>query len=116
MIEQCENHILGKLKAPSAYKRIKATVAIPDEKKHRQTVYIDYDAPNAFGVPIRGLEVCDFPYGLAEAKIRPLDDAERNVMARAEVGTEEGAELDNMLGIVSTEPECCMPTEPVNGQ
>ncbi len=61
-ISQCEQYVLGKLKAPSTYKRIAASgMGVPYPKPKQYTVTVEYDAANSFGVPIRETQVCVFP-------------------------------------------------------
>lgn len=103
MISRCEDFLKTKLVAPSSYKQVSVTVGIPDEKKHRQSVFISYDSVNSYNAPIRGLERCDFPYGQEEARIRPLTDIERRVVA------ETDAQYPDLEG--DQEPACCMPAQ-----
>lgn len=97
MIDECERWILAKLSAPSAYKRIDVTVGIPDAKTERQSIYISYDAPNAFNVPIRQTQICEFPYGEPEQRERPLTAIERKIV------TERSADENEQV-----ETDCCM--------
>jgi hypothetical protein len=55
----CDAAIQRTLKAPSTYRRVTAT---GDEGSY----WIEYDADNAFGVPIRGMGSCGISQGGAE--------------------------------------------------
>ena len=81
-IEQCESELLAKLKAPSTYKRIKASTIIVTADVIRQSnrelkkigieggtdenpadylsVSIEYDASNSYGVPLRDTQTCRY--------------------------------------------------------
>ncbi|WP_395391552.1 hypothetical protein WBP07_12875 [Novosphingobium sp. BL-8A] len=81
-IEQCENDLLGDLKAPTTYRRVKAETLIFDADMVRSinqaakkdgtveanldpasgylSVNIEYDASNPLGVPIRDTRECKF--------------------------------------------------------
>lgn len=89
LVSLCEDQIKDALRSPSGYKRIDVksfsdnlTVEqyAAHQKKHglettpfelelieksgkppvRFTAYVEYDAPNAFGTPVRGTEVCEY--------------------------------------------------------
>ncbi len=58
-IADCEAGLLRTLKAPSTYKRIKASSTdLSGIGKRQQSVRLEYDAANGFGVPIRGDVIC----------------------------------------------------------
>lgn len=102
LIAECEQWLKERLRAPSSYKRVSATAAIPDEAESRQSVFIEYDAVNAFNAPLREIAQCDFPYGPEEAKLRPITSHERNAIAETEALFPDLG--DNGL----SEPDCCM--------
>lgn len=59
---ECEKYLLEKLRSPSTYKRIEvSSTAVPYETPIEQMVFIEYDAANAYGTPIRGRQLCKFP-------------------------------------------------------
>lgn len=50
-LEACEREIKATLRAPSTYQRVSATSG--------PQYFIEYDAQNGFGVPMRGSGMCD---------------------------------------------------------
>lgn len=123
-IAQCEAFILKKLKAPSTYKRITATgIGIPYESPKEYSVSIEYDAANAYGVPVRGTQICTYPLkdGRADTSAyidfdRRFEDAARKAADEAEraaVEAFENAEREaSTPAIPKPEPMAAQP-EPV---
>lgn len=61
-VKDCEDRLISSLKAPSTYRRIKASsFVIEDVKPPYQSVGIDYDAANSYGVPLRETRICQYP-------------------------------------------------------
>lgn len=61
-IANCEALIERNLKAPSTYKRMRAERTLMTTLTPREIwVSIEYDAQNAYGVPLRGNELCKYP-------------------------------------------------------
>lgn len=67
-VAQCEERLIGKLKAPSTYKKVKVDVtdinpSNPEDIEHpkERWVTITYDAVNSYNAPIRGSEMCRYP-------------------------------------------------------
>lgn len=56
----CEGYVQKQLRSPSTYQRVTAIAEFPEPGKTERTVFIEYDAHNAFGVPVRGTEGCQF--------------------------------------------------------
>ena len=72
-VKACEAFIAEGLRSPSSYRRVEVNDSLkkltPDPKAksivdrmqgYEREILITYDAPNAFGVPIRGMELCTF--------------------------------------------------------
>lgn len=60
-VRACEEQLLGKLKSPSSYKRIKAQrVTFEAENPPYQSVLIEYDAENSYGALLRDKELCNY--------------------------------------------------------
>ncbi len=57
LVAACEEVLKQRLRSPSGYTRIKLT-----EGAQAQTsiLFIEYDAPNAFGTAVRGLAKCEY--------------------------------------------------------
>lgn len=49
----CEHAVMALLKSPATYKRA-------DIVQQETRIFLNYDAANAFGTPMRGLAICDF--------------------------------------------------------
>lgn len=52
-VQACETAIKAVLRSPSTYRRVEAN-------DYKTSVYIQFDAANAFGTPIRSLARCEF--------------------------------------------------------
>ena len=107
----CEQHIASALRSPSTYERTKLTVSPDKDEYGTRSVFIGYDADNAFGIPIRGKEWCafevdddgSFPHSMLMDGDRGLVDA--NARLR---------EAQKLSGIKVKElpvdrPACCIP-------
>lgn len=61
-IQDCERYIKAKLRSPSTYQRISArSTAMPKERPPQVWAVIEYDAANAYGTPIRDMQICTYP-------------------------------------------------------
>jgi len=128
-IAACEDFTLAKLKAPTTYKRIKASTIdeqIPLEtweafeaerlgkmavefrdltKKNQaaggvRSILLEYDAENSFGTPLRGIEICKFMMAsFVDGKFETEPSADQ-------------AKLSRMIWQLdqkdTTEPSCCL--------
>ncbi len=59
-VKDCEQRILMKLRSPATYKAVSINEFPPLGDEPLYQVFINYDADNAFGVPIRGIEQCKY--------------------------------------------------------
>lgn len=86
----CEAHIQKQLRSPATYARVKAISAPAPVAGNIRTVHIEYDASNAFGTPVRGVEGCAFEVG---------DDGKFPNRSRLEIGASQAAlaEVENRL-------------------
>jgi hypothetical protein len=86
----CEAHIQKQLRSPATYARVKAISAPAPDGGSIRTVHIEYDASNAYGTPVRGVEGCAFEVG---------DDGEFPDRSRLELGASQAAlaEAENRL-------------------
>lgn len=66
-IQACEIITKEGLKSPASYQRIKGVVEPYTPGKRHRSVWLTYDAANAFGTMIRGQARCD---------LRPSDDGQ----------------------------------------
>lgn len=78
----CETHIKEQLRSPATYVRVKAIADVGQPGKNIRTVHIEYDASNAFGTPVRGVEGCAFEVD---------EDGEFPARSRMELGASEAA-------------------------
>ena len=56
----CEGYIAQGLRSPSTYNRVSAIAEPAEPGQTLRTVYVEYDAANAYGTAIRGAEGCIF--------------------------------------------------------
>lgn len=75
-VQRCEEQLLGKLKAPSSYKRINVRVTDINPKDPSDLVHvserwvtIEYDAVNSFNAPLRDTEICRYPLKNGQADL-----------------------------------------------
>ncbi|MBA3667207.1 MAG: hypothetical protein H0W65_05750 [Sphingomonas sp.] len=61
-IEACRGFLQGGLRSPSTYQEFSVQVSDGEDigQFDRRNVFIEYDAANAFGTPIRGTQLCSF--------------------------------------------------------
>ena len=78
----CETHIQEQLRSPATYVRVKAIADVARPGKNIRTVHIEYDASNAIGTPVRGVEGCAFQVD---------EDGEFPAHSRMELGASEAA-------------------------
>lgn len=87
-ITVCEAALKARLKAPSSYRQIYATII-------GNSVILEYDAVNSFNAPLRDKKVCEFNqendgrFFLAPADTKPLTEKFKSLKARADAARSE---------------------------
>ncbi|WP_422057705.1 hypothetical protein [Sphingomonas sp.] len=106
----CEARLLEKLRSPATYVRVKATVGQTDPGY--KVAFITYDAANAFGTPVRGLDSCVFKLdatGELPSKGEMQLDAITSDTERLERQQRRGGESEQfVIGNVIV-GDCCVP-------
>jgi hypothetical protein len=115
-VKACEVFIKDGLRSPATYKLIKATTDDPRTDKSIRSVFVEYDASNAFGTPIRAIEQCLFEAdengGLPDSASMNLSAA----MARTTAAAKGLREQSQGRKVVLSDPlddlfTCCLPEE-----
>ena len=104
-IEACRDFVKGGLRSPSTYEEVSSSVSDGEDvgQHDRRNVFIEYDAANAFGTPVRSTQLCSFEIDKATRKL-VRDASTSGTLAKA----------DRVLG--RGDGSCCVPyREPVPG-
>ena len=106
--QACESFIKGRLRSPSTYQRAELTVSPEPDADRTRSIFIKYDAANAFGTPIRGMQWCKFKVE-ADGKFPSLPELQVSLV-ESELSLRDAMKMagQKVDDLPFGEPLCCI--------